>query len=143
MVVRAKRRQNLNAILIVASGVFFGYAVATVSPSTLARTTQNMLASASVSMSAAVAPTPESSIAAQLRAKEIELNEREAQIGGQGSTVEKQTTTTLGDELGALSLGISLVLLVLVAVNFYMDMRREGRGFGLGSRFAVDLRRRE
>lgn len=142
MTARIKRHPNLNAILIVGAGVFFGYAAATVSPSALTRTSGEMLASASVSISAAVPQNPYNSLAEQLREKEAALQERERAAGVGPSAAGAEPVSTLDDKLGVLSLFVSLILLVLVAINFYLDMRREGRVPMLSNPFAVDLRRR-
>lgn len=119
------------ALLVGAFG-FLVYALSLATPSQYAQHGRDMLASASATLSAGVAPTPENTLMAQLQEKARELNQREAQLEARESAPRIRT------DLGLYSLAISLVLFVLVGVNFYLDVRR-GKRQRLNP-FSIDLR---
>ncbi|HUO50800.1 MAG TPA: hypothetical protein VMU25_04530 [Candidatus Paceibacterota bacterium] len=103
------------------------------SPAALAHSAASSLASASVAITAGVSPNPENTLAAQLTAKEAQLNEQQQSIDAQ----EKKVASL--DMLGLYSLIASAILFVLVAMNFYMDWRR-GRFAAAPRQLSVDLR---
>lgn len=114
------------AVILLAYGVYDG------GPQTFALAGKSLLASASVSISAAVPETPESTIAAQLAAKEARLARQEAALTQRAEP---------RDLFGVASFVMSIVLFMLVAANFYLDLHRRYGGI-LPAAYAVDLRRR-
>ena len=128
-----KRLGYLNATGLAVAGVLFGFAVYATTPQSLLQHAQETLAAVGVTI--AVAPNPYNTVAAQLSAKEAQLNQKEAQLNAQAAT---QTRPSLDNRYGFYSLCSSLVLLVLVAMNFYLDNRR--RSGGPQRTYSVDLR---
>ena len=98
-----------------------------------------LLADASIGLSASVPANPYNTIAAQLDQKAATLNQREADLAKlQAQVADKNAAGTLW---GIASFAMSLVLLGLVAFNFYLDTRRRGNVRDpLARRFLVDLR---
>ena len=89
------------------------------------------------SMYASVPANPDNTVAAQLAAKEAELNRREAEMT---TREHSPSPMSLGEILGASSFFLSLIVLLLVALNFYFDARR-GKSLPIMPRkFFVDLR---
>jgi len=81
---------------------------------------------------------PYNTLAAQLAEKEAQLNEREAAVAA-GSVNTAANNLSLGEILGASSFFISIILLILVAMNFYFDAKR-GKSLTLPRKYFVDLR---
>lgn len=137
---RASVRQEIRALgAFVAVGAMT-YAVFVNGPSLIATQTGGMLASATVSISAAIPPNPYNTLAHDLAAKEASLTEREAAL----ATRENSTSVSGvsgGVPWGALSFVLSLSLLILLVINFYLDMRRGVQMTG-GPALSIDLRRR-
>ena len=108
------------------------YTLATTSFGELAHGARSMAASTMASLTVGVAPNPTNTLAAQLAAKEQALNEREAQLAQSSGS---------GNVLGFASFIMSLILLVLVGINFYYDKRsRRHRGPVVPRKYSVDLR---
>jgi hypothetical protein len=130
-----------NAGLLAAAFIFLAYASFTLTPASLKQNTDTMLAAVGVGVSASVPPNQYNTLAAQLSAKEVELNQREAQLNAEGYGSAPGTSGIVSipaDRYGFYSLWISAALFVLVALNFYYDVRRR-RGASTGN-FSVDLR---
>lgn len=131
-------RRGFNAFVLSLAVLTAGYAYAVSSPSGMAQ--QAMLSAASVSISAGVAPNPDNTLAAQFAAKEAELAGREALLAAR----EAENASFMRDRAGMISLAASVMLFVLVAVNFYFDRRRwvftRRVGAAAGGQFSVDLR---
>ncbi len=115
-------REIVRRTLVVIALALFMYATSVSSPGTLARDAASMVGSGAVGMYAAIEANPYNSAAAQLAAKQNELIAREA-------TVDAQTGGSLTGTrvLAAASFCISLLVLVLVSLNYYMDFRRGRR----------------
>lgn len=115
-------KEIVRRTLVVISLALFMYATSVSSPSVLARDAFTMVGTGAVGMYAGVEPNPYNTAAAQLAAKQNELVAREA-------TVDAQTGGSLTGTrvLAAASFCISLIVLVLVSLNYYMDFRRTRR----------------
>lgn len=124
----------INAGLFAAAIVFLGYAALNSTPASLARGAKDTLAD--VSLTVGVAPNPYNTEAAQLAQKQEQLNQEQTRLTAEQSAAAQTQGTN--DRWAFYSLCASAVLLVLVAVNFYLDMRR--RRQPSGQRFSVDLR---
>ncbi len=109
-------------ILFVAAGIF-GYSVYLGAPRVIVLNTSAMLASVEVGATASVAPNPYNTVAKQLSDKERLLDQRERDILAQESA---KSDSSLGfkSNLPLYSFIMSMVLALLVAVNFYFDLRR-------------------
>lgn len=132
------RRRTLRRHPVHVAGLFASLGALTVMMSLttatqLWDTTKVMTASATVGASASVPANEHNVLAQQLAEKERALTEREAAVA---ESELSQWTFGSTDTLALSSVVLSFVLLVLVGINFYFDMRR-----GLPSVFAVDLRR--
>ncbi len=114
------------AVLLLAYGVYDG------GPQTFASAGKSLLATASVSISAAIPETPENTIAAQLAAKEARLARQEAALAQRAEP---------RDIFGVASFVMSMILFLLVGANFYLDLHRRYGGI-IPAAYAVDLRRR-
>lgn len=104
--------------------LLLAYSTAAAPPSILTGPASDMLASSIVSMSAGVSPNPDNALAAQFAQKEKELEAREALLQKER---EAQSTPTR-DPLPMYTFALSIVLFVLVLLNYYRDWRREHRG---------------
>ncbi len=98
-----------------------------------------MLGAASVSISASVPMNADNALAQALAQKSAALDAREAGLSVRAPAERVSSETVV--PWGLLSFLMSLALFALVAANFYLDMRRDGRRL-IASPFAVDLRRR-
>lgn len=98
-----------------------------------------MLGAASVSISARVPENADNTLAQALAEKQAVLDAREAALSAQAPAERVLSGTVI--PWGLLSFLMSLALFALVAANFYLDMRRDGRRL-VSSPFAVDLRNR-
>lgn len=128
---RKKVVTPLNAGLIGAATFFFGLAFFSATPGSLATNAQDTLAAVGVSVG--VAPNQYNTVAQQLSDKSAQLDAQQAQIDAERSAQSR------GDRLGFYSLCISAALFLLVAVNFYFDVRRRSGGARTAP-FSVDLR---
>lgn len=140
----AKNSPSSRSLLLSAVGILvavpaLSYSFYTVPVLQVSQSGVRELADAAVGLSAAVAANPYNTIAAQLDQKAATLNAREADLAKlQAQVGDKNAAGTLW---GMASFAMSLVLLGLVAFNFYLDMRRRGNARDpLARRFLVDLR---
>jgi hypothetical protein len=106
---------------IVVALALFIFATSVDSPKVLVQTAGSMVGAAA-NMSAGVEPNPYNTAAAQLAAKQAELDARESRIGALDGGSLTGTRT-----LAAASFVTSILVLVLVAGNYYMDFRRARR----------------
>ena len=107
---------------IVIALVLFIYATSIASPKVLVRDAGTMLGSATVGMYAGVEPNPYNTAAAELAAKKSELDAREAMVqANEGGSVAGTRM------LAAAAFATSVLVLLLVAANYYMDWRRDRR----------------
>lgn len=137
---RKSLKQSINGLLLLVAIALFGYALLTTSPSSLVQGARSMVASAIITSSAAVPANSDNTLAQQLREKEMTLNEREqrvAQLEEIRNQSDNRSTT-----LSLISLGASLVLFGLVALNFYRDAQRNTQtSRSAFTPTAIDLRR--
>lgn len=101
--------------------MLFVGAVQVAPPEMLVREARYMLSSAAVGMTVGVPENPYNSLALQLKLKEDELARREAAL----ATPESKSDTFVSQPFAVLSMCVSLVLFVLLLLNFYFDWHRE------------------
>lgn len=104
-------------------------------PERITRNAENMLAGAGATLSASVPENPYNTLAQQLQEEQAALDEREAALNEKESDIGPSA----GEIFGVMSFVMSVVLLGLLGLNFYMDSRRN-RKPGISSKFSVDLR---
>lgn len=115
-------KEVIRRTAIVIALVLFIYATSVASPKVLVLSTVSMLGSATVGLSAGVAPNPYNTAAEQLTEKQNELEAREALIkANEGGSLTGTRTLAAGSFI------VSILVLVLVAMNYYMDWRRDRR----------------
>lgn len=107
------------------------------SPQEFASVASAMFASADATLSVSVPENPYNSLAQQLRVKQLTLQEREAALNAREAREKK---LTLGEIAGFISFMLSIVLCILVGINFYLDSKRRKKGALVPGRFQVDLR---
>lgn len=114
------------------------YAFSIASPLTLVHTGGRLLANAAVGMYAGVLPNEHNSLAQALAQKEADLAAREARLSG----VERAGDVFSTNALALASLAVSTLLLILVGLNFFFDVRRARRaGLDVSAHSAaIDLR---
>ncbi len=118
---RIPRRNNILRLGgVILALVLFLYSLSVDSPLSLAQSAPAMLGSAVIGMSAGVTANPDNTAAAQIAQKQAELDAREREVGARAGGAISGTRS-----LAAASLLTSLLVLVLVSANFYMDWRRE------------------
>ncbi len=128
-----KRMKYINAGVLFVATFLFGYAIFSASPATLVRNAQDSLAA--VGVSAAISPNPYNSVAQQLVDKEARLNREQADLAAQ----QRIAASAPSSKYAFYSLCVSVLLFILVGINFYFDIRRGSRA-GNGGRLSVDLR---
>ncbi|MBP9669338.1 MAG: hypothetical protein KBE09_03545 [Candidatus Pacebacteria bacterium] len=112
------------------------YALSMASPQALVSTAGQLLANATVGMQAGVLPNQYNALAQALSEKEAELAAREQQLSG----VEVRRGMFSTNTMAVASFGVSVLLLVLVGLNFYFDVRRARRASLASRDGAIDLR---
>ena len=127
----------LNALAIGVALGGFVLPLATQSPQNLVEDAQSMLAASGSTLSAEVPPNPYSDLAQQLDQKEQALNQREEALSQRASALSRPS---IGEIFGFISFALSIILFVLLGVNFYFDSRRSKRPSFLSTKFSVDLR---
>lgn len=103
-------------VLVAIGGLYYG--VDTFGPGLLAQRGEAFVANASVSISAAIPPNPDNTLAQELRAKQEALDARERSL---------MTGSTTSTDWGFRAFVLSALLLMLMIVNFYLDIRRARR----------------
>lgn len=136
--IASKRANIVNVLALVVAIPAFGYALFVDTPRSYVVDIGTMFASASASLTAQVPSNPYNSLAAQLSEKEALLNEREAQFDQREMLA--RSDSSLDGRLGIISFVISIVLFVLVGINFYLDMRRGRVAPARAAGFSVNLR---
>jgi hypothetical protein len=130
-----KNGLNILALLIAVPVLLYSLSVST--PHTYVMNARAMLGAASATMGASVGANPDNTLAAQLAAEQQRIDQEKADLAASES--QKQNGLSIGEMLGVSSFFISVVLLILVALNFYYDSKREK--FPQPARkFFVDLR---
>ncbi len=120
----ADEKEVIRRTVVVIALVLFIYATSIDSPRALVQTAGSMVGSAVVGMSAGVEANPYNKVAAELSQKQSELDAREAALN---ASPGGSLAGTRG--LAAASFCISIIVLILVAANYYMDFRRGRRLF--------------
>jgi Na+/H+-translocating membrane pyrophosphatase len=115
-------KEIVRRTLVVIALALFMYATSVSSPGVLARDAVSMVGSGAVGMYAGVESNPYNTAAAQLAAKQNELQARESLVDARSGGSLTGTRV-----LAAASFCISLLVLVLVSLNYYMDFRRGRR----------------
>ena len=131
-----KNAISILALLIAVPTLVYSLSVST--PRDYALSAGSMLGAAAASVSASVAENPDNTLAAQFAAEQVRLDQQKADIAAMNSDQIKKGIS-LGEMLGASSFFISIILLILVALNFYYDSKRGGSPM-LPRKFFVDLR---
>lgn len=126
---------SLNLLALVTAFAGLLLPLTQMSPERFVDNAHSLAAASGVSLSAAVPSNPYNTLAQQLSDREKALEERE-------SAMNKAETPapTLGEIMGFVSFALSLILCVLVGINFYLDSRRGRRSGMLANKFSVDLR---
>lgn len=127
-----KRMKYLEVTALVVAVLLFGYAAVTSTPASLGQSAKDSLATVGVSL--AVTQNPYNSAAEQLAQKQKLLDQREADLASR-----EHSSYDPSGRLALYSLATSLALFVLVALNFYFDVKRRGPTKRSGQ-FSVDLR---
>lgn len=125
-----KRMKYINGTILFVATFLFGYAVFSAGPAALVRNAKDSLAA--VGISASIAPNEYNSVAQQLAEKEARLNREQADLAA-------QQRNNPSSRYAFYSLCVSILLFILVAINFYFDIRR-GSTTGKRARLSVDLR---
>jgi len=115
-------RREFTILAFLAAVGFFGYGLYAGAPAIIARDSSALLGAASVSMSAAVPPNEYSELAAQLQQKKEALDQKAIDLAAREAADARATPT---DYLGVVSFVMSVLLFLLIAVNFYFDARRD------------------
>ena len=124
---------NAAGLLVAFIGVSFPFSMQ--SPGRVLSGVQSFVASAGATLTVGVAENPYNTLAQQLSVKQLSLEEREAALKARE---EKQGFFARSDLFSIASFILSVVLLILVGLNFYMDWRR-GRKKVISGKFQVDL----
>lgn len=119
-------KRTIRTIGAVAS-LLLVYALVFATPSTHLKNTQNLMASAGVGISVGVPENPYNTLAQQLAEKENELTLREEELAVLESRAKESGSSESSQTLATYSLGLSALLFLLLAGNFYMDWRRGRR----------------
>lgn len=129
---------NAIALLVAVAALFHSIALG-VGPR-LVDDAHSLMGDAAVSLNASVPPNPYNTLADQLAAEKTQLDNRAATLNAQQAGFSSPNKIQVWMTIA--SFCMSLVLLFLVGLNFYLDMRRRrGQVPGLLERkFLVDLR---
>ena len=120
---RSKQHARATYFLTFVAVSLLVYSFVNASPFLLVRTSKEMLANAVVGMSAGIPANSDNTLARALAAKEAELVAREAALQGLAAP---QTDAAIGTTT-LLSFGMSCILFVLLALNYFLDVRRARR----------------
>ena len=132
-----KKKQQLSVAALSIAGILFAYSAYEGAPGVVVLRASDMLAGASVGASASVAPNTYNTIAKQLDEKQAALAQQEADL----SAREKEQVSSKTGDLPLYSFLMSLILTLLVGVNFYFDWQRRQPQPTLLSRAIINLRR--
>jgi hypothetical protein len=132
----------LTALALFVAMTGLSYPLFTSTPGELAARAGSLVAagSSAVSMSIAIPDNPYNSLAEQLKQKQIELDQREVALNGKTPVAGSTPKGAFGDNLGVYSFFISIILLVLVGINFYYDAERRKKRTPVPGKYSVDLR---
>lgn len=129
---------SVSVVALVIAAPLFVYALVLVPPAMLARDVRAALTATAVGATAGVDPNPINTLAAQLKEKEASLDQREQVL----SQIEDEiiAKNSSNNTIAFISLGGSLLLFLLVGLNFYLDTRRRRDQRAAPGRFSLDLR---
>lgn len=133
---RRRVKTNLNVAGLFVAALLLSLSFTLATPQEIAGTAERMLANPTIGVSAGVVANPYNTLAQKLGDKEVELSERERSLAERESA-NQGIWSTEGWALA--SFAISIIVLLLVALNFYFDVRRGARG-GKASPFSINLR---
>lgn len=119
-----KKKGMYNGAIGVAALVLFVYAASVAPPRELVARAPLMLGSAAIGVAASVPENPYNSLAQELRVKEEELKVREQQLSGNGGNTLPQSGF-FNLTMALVSFALSIILFVLLLLNFYFDWHRE------------------
>ena len=130
---RARRVSSVSIAGLAVATSLFTYSLFVISPGGLMHIASTSFATAVMSVTAGVPANHDNTLAQQLQEKEARLNQ-----------MEQGTAAKTGDvplDTGMYSLMASVLLFVLVGVNFYFDHIR-GRGGVIAVNMPINLRQR-
>lgn len=130
---------SVNTVALAVATPLFVYAFFLVPPAVLARDARSALTATAVGASAGVDPNPINTLAAQLKEKEASLDQREQVLSQIEDEIVAKNSST--NTIAFISLGGSLLLFLLVGLNFYFDTKRRRNQMTASGRFAIDLKR--
>ncbi len=130
------KKRHTHYLGLLTALVLMTYALSLASPQMLANTAGQLVANAMVGMNAGVLPNEFNSLAQALEDKEAELKEREARLSG----VEIEGGMFSTNTLAVASLAVSILLVILVGLNFFFDVRRGRRNAVVMGSVPIDLR---
>lgn len=121
-------------VAIFSAAFLFAFSMAVEAPSLILLDAQHMLAS--VGVSAAVEQNPYNAVAEQLSMKENKLNAQQAALDEREKQLAQRENSPLG-LVGVFSMSTSILLAAALAINFYLDYRRQKRA---STSYAVSLK---
>lgn len=139
----SRREGRMSQVLRIA-GLFVAvpacvYALSVGAPAALAQNAANSLAAASVSISAGVVPNFDNTLASELTQKQQNLNTQEQALKQKEAALSLQGAAS-SSSLGLYSFVASIVLFLLIGLNFYYDRRRTRFPSVMQRALTVDLR---
>lgn len=133
------RSTIVNAIGLLVAIPAFSYSLYVYSPGALAESAGRLVADATMSLTASVPANPYNTLAQELSDKQAALDREQAQLSAKESAASGTSSSAV--YFGLASFCISVLVLMLVGLNFYLDMRRKyPRADALSRKFLVDLR---
>jgi hypothetical protein len=130
---------NVNTFALALAAPLFAYSWALMPPPVFAHYLRTTLTAAVVGASAGVEPNPVNTLAQQLKEREASLGEREQLLNQlEERNVAKNASN---NTIAFISLGGSLLLFLLVGLNFYLDTKRRRDQRAAPGKFSIDLKR--
>lgn len=136
---KKKSSISVSAVALAIAAPLFVYALVLVPPAMLAHNVRAALTATAVGASAGVDPNPINTLAAQLKDKETSLDQREQVLSQLENEIIAKNSSN--NTIAFISLGGSLLLFLLVGLNFYLDTKRRRDQKAAPGRFAIDLKR--
>lgn len=131
-----KRVGYINASGLALSALLFMYFAATTTPTSFRHSTQTLLSAVGVTIG--VSSNLYSEVAKELSDKENKLNQKEQAIAERESAWSNRPRI-FGIDLSFYSFGMSMILFILVLINFSQDARRKERPLN-SQKLSIDLR---
>lgn len=136
LAMRVYTRTQLNALGIFVAFLGMVHPLLVQSPHGIVMNAGAMAAATGASLTVGVPANQYNTLAQQLSVKQLSLEEREEALKARET---RFAGLGLGDMFGLASFVLSIILCILVGLNFYMDWRRGRKNLRPG-RFQVDLR---